>query len=416
MKENTNILSVIKKIFTLRSLVIIAVNIIIVILLFVGVRRLFAPSSDLTASSKVADKKQTPFKKEEEKSEPKAPISLLPQQPEQSIPIKAYKLAFTDFTDELPAVGTVRNIPEIELRFEVNGVIKNIKIKEGDKVKKQDLLATLDSKDVKLEIQWAQAKLNATEAEYKAALKRYQVVKRLYEIGAIIKARLDQLQAELEVSKAKIDISKKELQLSKVKLEKLDMKAPQAGIINKKEKDVGEFITPNDIIFTLLDAANTFVEIGVIEKDVFKIKSGQKVKVKVDTYPTRVFFGYVETVFPAIDERTRTLNIRVRVLDPGKLLKPGMFARVDVAVFRKKDALVVPSSSVSIQQGAYYAAMIEEEKIKYAPVTVEYITTDYAVIKKGLTEGALIVIETPGMKRFSAGTGIKIIETQEKLF
>ncbi len=409
-----------EKMFSLRSLVIIAINVIVVILLFIGVRRLFAPPPGEMAPlpSKAAEEKQAPLKEGEAKAkpEPKIPAALLPKQPEENIPIKVYKLQPVDFTDELPTVGTVKSIPEIELKFEVNGVIKNVKVKEGDIVKKTDILAALDPKDVNLEIQWAQAKLNAAEAEYKAALKKYQVVKRLYEVGAIIKDRLDQLQAELDVAKAKIDISNKELELSKAKLGKLDLEAPQEGIIGKKEKDIGEFITPNDVIFTLFDPANIFVEIGIIEKDIFKIKAGQKVKIKVDTYPTRVFFGYVETVFPEIDVRTRTLNVRIRVLDPGKLLKPGMFARADVAVFRKQNALVVPSSSVSIQQGAYYAAAIEEEKIKYVQVSVEYITTDYAVVKTGLKEDDLVVIETPGMKRFPAGTGIKIIETQGKLF
>ena len=63
-----------------------------------------------------------------------------------------------------------------------------------------------------------------------------------------------------------------------------------------------------------------------------------------------------------------------------------------------------------------FRSVVEAGKIKYVQVAVEYITTDYAVVKKGLKEGDLVVIETPGMKRFPAGTGIKIIETQEKLF
>ena len=407
----------IQKFFSLKKTVLIFVNVVIIVFLFLGVKRLFN-AQDENGSQTVEGQQPSESLKEKDISKEKASdiSSLFPQQSQEEVPIKAYELKPTDFTDELLAAGTVRNIPVLELKFETNGVVKSAGFKEGEEVKKNSILAVLDPKDVNLEIQWAQAKLQASEAEYKAALKRYGMVKRLYELGAIIKDRLEQVQAEVNVAKAKVEIGNKELALSKLKLDKLQLKAPRDGLIGKKEKEAGEFITSNDLICRLIDPDNTFVEVGIIEKDIFKIKSGQKVKIKVDTYPTRVFFGYVETLFPEIDERTRTLHTRIRVLDPGKLLRPGMFARASIAVFRKQNAHVIPSSSVSIQQGAYYAAVVEEGKVAYRQVSVEHITTDFAVVKKGLQEGDLIVTETPGMKKLSAGSPVKIIDKQEKLF
>ena len=419
-----------KKFFTIRRAIIVGINLLIIVMIFLGVKRLLTPPEEVAPPSKKEGlplpeklkevvKKDTgekkPKKAEGEKKEAKPEIPLMPKTQEE-VPVKVYKLAPVDFTDELPAVGTVKSVPALELKFETNGVIQTLNVKEGDKVRKGDTLATLDPRDVKLEIQWAQSKLDSARAEYNAALKRYQVIKKLYEVGAIIKDRLDQAQAEVDVAKSKIEIAHRELALSKAKMKKLQLLAPQDGIIGKKEKDVGEFVTPNDVVLTLLDPQNTYVEVGIIEKDVYKIKTGQRVKVKVDTYPTRIFFGYVESIFPEIDERTRTMNVRIRVLDPGRLLKPGMFARADIGVFSKRNALVVPSISVAIQRGAYYAGVVEENKVVYKKVSVEYITTDYAVIKKGLLPGDLVITETPGMKRLNPGTGVKIIETQEKLF
>jgi len=419
-----------KKFFTIRRAIIVGINLLIIVMIFLGVKRLLTPPEEvapppkkeglpLPEKLKEVVKKETgekkPKKAEGEKKEAKPEIPLMPKTQEE-VPVKVYKLAPVDFTDELPAVGTVKSVPALELKFETNGVIQTLNVKEGDKVRKGDTLATLNPRDVKLEIEWAQSKLDSARAEYNAALKRYQVIKKLYEVGAIIKDRLDQAQAEVDVAKAKIEIAHRELALSKAKMKKLQLLAPQDGIIGKKEKDVGEFVTPNDVVLTLLDPQNTYVEVGIIEKDVYKIKTGQRVKVKVDTYPTRIFFGYVENIFPEIDERTRTMNVRIRVLDPGRLLKPGMFARADIGVFSKRNALVVPSISVAIQRGAYYAGVVEENKVVYKKVSVEYITTDYAVIKKGLLPGDLVITETPGMKRLNPGTGVKIIETQEKLF
>ncbi|HEO63691.1 MAG TPA: efflux RND transporter periplasmic adaptor subunit, partial [Candidatus Omnitrophica bacterium] len=349
----------ISKWLTFRRIAIFIVNIVIIALLAIGIRKLFFSTDQARQAPAVAQDKGTPKDKQPKKQQLDGLTSLFPKASEEKIPIKAYVLTPADFTDELPTSGTVRGIPELDLKFETNGMLQQVNVKEGDSAKRGDVLAVLDAKDVNVEIQWAQAKLQAAESEYKAALARYQIVEKLYQVGAIIKDRLDQVQAEVDVSKAKIEISRKELELSRLKLSKLNLQAPQSGLISKKEKNVGEFITPNDIIFKFIDEENIFVEVGIIEKDIFKIKSGQRVKISVDTYPTRVFFGYVETIFPQLDERTRSLNVRIRVLDPGKLLKPGMFARSSIAVFSKKDALVIPSSSVSIQQGAYYAAVVE---------------------------------------------------------
>ncbi|MDP8216267.1 MAG: efflux RND transporter periplasmic adaptor subunit [Candidatus Kaelpia imicola] len=418
MKKNLD-LSKAKQFFTPKKIMFIVANIVIIASLFLGVQRLFNSQNKGEKYSVPEGKKQLTEESKKKSSADKKPqdiSSLFPQQSQEEIPIKIYELKPVDFTDELFVAGTVKNIPILELKFETNGILKNANFKEGEKVKKNDLLAALDPKDVNLEVQWTQAKLQVSEAERKVALKKYEIVKRLYKLGAIIKDRLDQVQAEVNVAKAKIEVSNKELALSKLKLQKLQLKAPQDGLIGKKEKEVGEFVTSNDVICKFIDPDNTFVETGIIERDIFKIKSGQKVKIKVDTYPTRVFFGYVETLFPEVDERTRTLNVRIRVLDPGKLLRPGMFARVAIAVFRKRDAYVIPSASVSIQQGAYYAAIVEGGKVAYRQVSVEYITTDFAVIKKGLKESDLIVTETPGMKKLSAGSPVKIIERQEKLF
>jgi membrane fusion protein (multidrug efflux system) len=416
------VFEILKKFFTIRRIVLTLINALLIFLLFMGIKRLFLPPEELP-SPKLKEEKPRVVQKEKQvkrevkkevKKEKKPPLPFLPKA-EEEVPVKVYKLSKVDFTDELPTVGTVKSLPELELKFELSGIIKSVNVKEGDKVRKGDVLATLDPKDVNLEVRYAEAKLDSAKAEYQAALKRYEVMKRLYEAGAIIKDRLDQAKAEVDVAKARVEVSERELALSKAKLEKLKIVAPQDGVIGKKEKDVGEYVTPNDVILTLIDRDNTYVEVVIIEKYSDKIKTGQKANVKVDTYPTRIFFGYVENVFPEVDERTRTVNVRIRVLDPGRLLKPGMFARANIAVYSKRKALVVPATAVSIQRGAYYASVVENGKVVYKRVSVDYVSTDYVVIKRGLKEGDLVIIETPGMKRLASGTGVKIIEVQEKL-
>jgi membrane fusion protein (multidrug efflux system) len=403
--------------FKFKKIVFIGINVLIVLILVIGIKRLLAPPAQVSLPKKTKVKKSIPKGGKEKKpiSKEELPLPFMPKK-EENIPVKVYKLSPIRFTDELPVVGTVKSIPKIELKFEINGVIKSFRFKEGDQIKRGDVIVTLNSEDLRKEVEWSKAKLRVAKAELKSAQTRYNVLKNLYDAGAITKDRLDQAQADVDVAKARIIVSQREMEISLAKLKKVKLIAPRDSIFGKREKQPGEFVTPNDVVATLFDPENMFVEVGIIEKDVWRIKPNQKAKIYVDTYPNRPFFGYVEDIFPQIEERTRTMTVRLRVLDPGKLLKPGMFARVEITIYKKSNALVVPTTSVIVEKGRYYVATVEDNKIQYKPIRDEYRTLDYVVIRSGVNAGDLVITETPGMKKLPQGTGVKIIETKEKLF
>lgn len=395
----------------------ILINAIIVIILVIGIRRLLSPPEEITVSPKKAKKKISKPKQDKEVAlEKELPIPFMPERRE-VFPVKVYRVStLREFTDELPVVGTIKSIPELELKFEINGVIKEFRFREGDEVRKGEVIAFLDSKDIEKELAWAKAKLEVAKAELRAAQARYKVLKNLYEAGAIIKDRLAQAEADIEVAKSRVEVSEKEVGIAKAKLEKTKLIAPRRGILGKREKEPGEFVTPNDIVAILFDPENIFVEVGIIEKDIWKIKTGQKATVYVDTYPNRRFYSYIEKVFPQVEERTRTMTVRLRVLDPAGLLKPGMFARAEITIYRKANAIVVPTGTIRRERGRYFIPVVENDAVQYRPIRDEYRSIDYVVIRSGIEPGDLVIVETPGMRKLNPGDKVKIIEIQESLF
>ncbi|MFC1623702.1 efflux RND transporter periplasmic adaptor subunit [Candidatus Omnitrophota bacterium] len=331
-----------------------------------------------------------------------------------AVPVRCFRVGLTDFKDDLPVMGTVKAALEIGLKFEINGVIESIGFREGDVIYKGDLIAILNKKDVQLKVDYSKSKLETSKTQSLAAKKKHQIIEDLYEIGGIIKAKLEE--AELEAKGAELQVASAEVELRSAEAEflKTDLYAPRDGVLGSRDAEAGEFVTPQDKIATLYDTVEVFVELGIVEKDIDKIALGQDVTVTVDAYPGAAFTGTIDNVFPIIEGKSRTLTVRVGIQNPDALLLPGMFARAMITVAEFYNAIVVPSMSLNMVDGDYIIFSVDEgNTVSSRPVEVAYVTTDYTVIASGLYEGEVIVTDTP--QELKNGMPAEIIELQESI-
>lgn len=332
------------------------------------------------------------------------------EMPEEAILVKAYKISRRDFDDTMPSLGTIKGYREMNLKFEVNGVVDSINFREGEEVREGDIIASLDQYDALLKLKYAKIELDKA--------------KKLFEIGSIIKMRLDQ--AELEYESAKSD------------LDKTYLYAPRDGVLGTRDAEVGEFLTSNDKAVTLIDDSDVFAEIGVIERDIGKVRVGQNAKVFVDAYTDVDFKGKVDNVSPVVEGRSRTQSAKIRVNNAKKLLLPGMFTRVLTDIYSKENAIVIPNTALNREEEGYVtyiihkaepefpeAAEIEEAEavlteeeagqegvVEARPVLFEYRSSDFSVIKEGLEEGELVVVET--QEKLRDKMRVVITEVQEQ--
>ncbi len=330
------------------------------------------------------------------------------------VPVRVFKAAKIEFTDLLPTVGTIHGQTEVELKFEVNGIVKSVDFREGDIVSKGQVLVTLDDKDANGRLAYNQAKLKAAEAQLALAQKRVAINQQLFDIGAIIKSKLEESQLEAEQARAQMETSQEELHLSQLELEKTTLKAPIDGVMGTREVEPGELVSPSAIVATLMDVNVVYVELGVIEKDIERIRLGQKVKITVDSLPNASFQGTVDNLAPMVEGKSRTLTAKVKVANPQGQLLPGMFARAEIAVYEKPDALVVPTSALKDNDGDgkfESVFVVEGDQAKLKPITLGYLTTDYAEIQNGLQEGEQVVSEARATLK--EGSKVSLIETEE---
>jgi membrane fusion protein, multidrug efflux system len=288
------------------------------------------------------------------------------------------------FQDTLVAVGTIAGGSEIPLRFEVEGPIDYFEFREGDKVRKNDIIARLNQRDSYLKMKKAELELDQYE--------------RLYAIGGVARARLEE--ARLAADLARSD------------LEKTILRAPRDGILGDKNAEVGEFVTPQKKIATLVNIETVIVRVGIIEKEIDKIFPGQKVMLTVDTYPGVEFTGRVENISPLVQGTSKTLTVEARLDNEGGLLLPGMFARTRIVVFEEEGAIVVPNDALEKTQTGFRVFVANKDnKAEARDVEVGYVSSQFSQVTSGLSPGELIVTQKP--QDMKPGSPLKIIEVQK---
>lgn len=336
-------------------------------------------------------------------------------------PVKVYKVSRVNFRDTLPSLGTVKGFREFDLKFPNAGVIEYINFKEGEKITQGDIIASLEQKEQLLKLEYAKIDLEKQT--------------KLFELGSIIETKLKQ--SQLEYQSAKVD------------LEKMNLVALSDGYMGSVEFDRGAFVTPQEKIGTFVDVKDVYAEFGVIEKDIKKVKEGQNVEITLESYPDEVFKGQVESVSPIVESRSRTLRVRSKISNVDEKIKAGMFARVNVLVYEKDEALVIPSSSFKKKDDQYFVYLVHEEEkkapaapppssskkkskkpepvqpaapeeetafgtVEIRPIEIEYATPDAIEVKEGLEEGDLVVVDTE--QDIQDKGKVEITETQEGIF
>ena len=339
---------------------------------------------------------------------------------EELVTVRTYRVVRGDFIDVLPGMGTIKGDREVELRFESNGLLDSINFFEGDLIRRGDIIATLAQKDAILKLEYSKTKLKTQQFAEEAAKKKLEIHQRLFDDGIIIKHKFEEVQIEYEGAKSQTQSAQKEVEFALSELDKTYRYSPINGVMGTRDVEVGEFVTSNIKIASLYDTSTVVAEMGVIEKDINRVALGQKARITVDTYPGVEFEGQIENIAPIVEGKSRTLTIKIRIRNdnPRGTLLPGMFARIWISVYEKKNTIRLPSACLyDLDNNGEFDSVyvISPENIaKTTSVNIGYISTDYIEIIDGLREGEQVVSES--MAELKDNVKVDVIEVQEPIF
>ncbi|HXV28526.1 MAG TPA: efflux RND transporter periplasmic adaptor subunit, partial [bacterium] len=258
------------------------------------------------------------------------------------VAVKGFKIGRFNFEDSLNALGTIKGGLEFKLSFEVPGMVSSVNYREGERYEEGALLMSLRQDDILLRLKRAQAELKKAETEVQLVQDKVAEHEKLLAMGAIPKSTLEKVKLELDKVKYDGEAARLEMKANESMLEKSNLYSPTAGMIGELSVEEGEAITPNTLLGTHISTEFVYAEFGIVERDVNKIALGQKARVFVDAYPDKTFEGVIENISPVVTGTSRTATVKVRLENPERLLLPGMFCRVRILLYSKKNTLVVP--------------------------------------------------------------------------
>lgn len=236
------------------------------------------------------------------------------------------------------------------------------------------------------------AELVSAQREYAIAA---QGVTALKDAGSQAQAGMQQLAQSSLLRLKNWDISDeqiKSLASTGVAQRTLTFRSPASGIVMAKKAVQGMRFMPGEVLYQVADLSHLWVIADVFEQDLALVKNGARAQVSINAYPDKTYTGVVTYVYPTLRTETRTVPVRVELANPGGLIKPGMFAQVEMQVTHKKKVLAVPVSAM-IDSGARQVVLVQAAPGRFEPrvVKVGARSESYIEILDGVTEGEQVV-------------------------
>ena len=303
--------------------------------------------------------------------------------------------------DHLEAVGSTRAEKGADLSSQVSGIVKAVNFQSGEKVEKGALLVELeDADDV--------AHLHALEATAALAQLTYDRDSRLLKTDAVSQQTVDTDLSTLNNSKAQVAQQQAIVNYNSIR-------APFSGRLGIRRVDLGQYIAPGAPIVTLQQLDPIFVDFYLPQQALAKIRVGQAVTARVDTYPDVEFTGKVMAIDPLVNTASRNVQVRATFGNSDEKLLPGMFATIDIEVGAPTDYVTLPKTAIYYNSYGDIAYVIEKSK---SGASGQEEVAHQVFVKTGQTRGDQVavldgikpgdVVVTMGQNKLHNGSPVRI--------
>jgi len=305
----------------------------------------------------------------------------------------------------LEAVGSVRAEKGADLSSQVSGIVKAIHFKSGAKVAKGTLLIELEAAD---DI----AHLAALKASEELAQLNYDRDTRLLKTDAVSKQTADTDFATLKSARAQVEQQQALVGYKSIM-------APFSGRLGIRQVDLGQYIAPGSPIVTLQELDPIFIDFYLPQQALEKIKVGQDVTAKVDTYPGLKFGGKIQAINPLVNTASRNVQVRAAFNNPDEKLLPGMFATIDIDVGTPQHYVTLPKTAIYynsygdivyvIKDGSEAKGGERQRTAQQVFVKTGESRGDQVAVLDGVGPGDIVV--TAGQNKLHNGSPVQINNT-----
>lgn len=292
------------------------------------------------------------------------------------------------------AVGSLQANESVIVRPEISGRITKLGFKEGQRVERNALLVQLDDSVFAAQIGQAAANLALATRNSKRAEELY--------------ARQLISTAERETTAASLNVAAASLALARAQAERAVIRAPFSGRVGLRSAAVGDYVNPGQDLVVIEDLDRIKLEFRLPELALPDVREGQDLAVELDAYPGQTFPATLYAIDSRVAGDTRSLAARALLDNADGRLRPGLFARVNLVVERKSDALLIPENAILVRGDRAYAYVVFAGKAVEREVSVGQRRDGFAEILRGLQVDDAVV--TSGLQGIGNGARVQATE------
>jgi len=382
------------------------------------------------------------------------------EQQEAYVPVEAMQVVRKTLANTTTISGRVMADKNVMVLPQIPGTVESIAVKEGDHVKKGDVLFTLDAKDIQKQVDQAKAAYDTAKASYNMSQEQVKVAKeslqqtqqladttlgklrenvenlrQLYEAGAVPKSQLEEAEMALkqqeaqfqaQINQARLGASDKTLEVAKGQLKQAELSynqaqdalknatvtAPIDGVVADITIQEGGIAANTQPAMTIVDMSRVYVSLQVSEAVVSKLSQGQEVKVTIPAVSSEPIKATIDTISPTVNQMTQLYPIKIYLDNPEGKIKPGMFANVEIDLDVREDVIAVPGEAVVVKDGKNIVYVIEGDKAVEREVQLGLDIGSEVEIVKGIKENEMVIVK--GQHFVEDGGTVKVVGGTEK--
>ena len=320
------------------------------------------------------------------------------------INVETEKVGRKTIIQKVNASGKIQPESEVKISATSSAIIDSITVVEGEYVKKNQHLISLDRKQLQANVDQVTSSVRSASARVKQDKANKERVERIYEQGLASDQELEGAQAAYEISRSQLDQARASLLVSQDALDKARLVSPQNGIVTRINKEAGEMAMGGmfslDVLMIIADLSRMEVIVDVNENDVVSISIGDTSEIEIDAYLDTVFYGVVseiahmaETSNFGSQEQVTNFKVKVRMINVPPNIRPGMSATANIITEVRKNSLSIPIQSLTVREfGSENKLFVSGDRKKWSNNEEE----DDTPKKKELEELVFIISDKQG--------------------
>lgn len=334
--------------------------------------------------------------------------------PPPSVPVVATSAGQRDVPIYYDALGTVMAFNTVSIRAQVTGQIVSIDFRQGQDVKKGDLLAKIDPKPFQATLDQAAAKKSQDQATLIDAEKDLTRFKALVLKSAETQQNVDSQQAKVDQTKAMIDADQAAVEAAHTQVDYTSITAPIDGVVGFRQIDIGNIIHTTDANpLTVLTQIKPCVAIFTLPQDNLGPVREAMLKGSVDVLAfdqdntKQLAQGRLLLIDNQIDQSTSTIRLKAEFPNQDERLWPGEFVHIHILITTRKDAVTIPPVAVQRGPDGLYVWVIKpDETVEQRAISAQTVDDKTTIVAKGLAAGERIVVD--GQSRLDQGVHVSI--------